>query len=193
LTLPPFKGTPGIIPDASPYLRGATYARRTAPMTVRSTAKSPRGGGRCLSAAQRYKPLRWLCSKGSSGVTTPAGQTYRGSSPPLAEEKPLAAAVLVAMGGFFVVLEALLVVENTPSDTWYVAFTGLFLFVMALLVRHEPHHHVANGAMVLVVVFMSLFFGYGGFYVGALLAAAGGILAIAWAPRPITAPVQVRR
>lgn len=150
-------------------------------------------GGRCLSAAQRYKPLGWLCSKGSSGVTTPAGQTYRGSSPPLAEEKPLAAAVLVAMGGFFVVLEALLVVENTPSDTWYVAFTGLFLFVMALLVRHEPHHHVANGAMVLVVVFMSLFFGYGGFYVGALLAAAGGILAIAWAPRPITAPVQVRR
>ena len=120
-------------------------------------------------------------------MTTPAGQTYRGSSPPLAEEKPLAAAVLIAMGGFFVVVEGLLLGELI------VVFTGLFMFVMALLVRHEPHHHLANGIMTLVVVFMSLFFGYGGFYVGALLAAAGGILAIAWAPRPMTAPVQVRR
>ncbi len=116
-----------------------------------------------------------------------ANQTYRGSSPPLAEQKPLAAAVLIATGGFFVVLEGLLLGELI------VVFTGLFLFVMALLVRHEPHHHLANGIMTLVVVFMSLFFGYGGFYVGALLAAVGGILAIVWAPRPITAPVQVQR
>ena len=74
-----------------------------------------------------------------------------------------------------------------------VVLAGLFMFMMALLVRHEPHHHVANGVMVFVVVFMSLFFGYGGFYVGALAGAIGGILAVFWSPRRSEGPILLRR
>jgi len=94
--------------------------------------------------------------------------------------RPPGVTALVVGGGFLVVLEGLVWSE------FILVFVGFFLFLMAYIVRSDPDHHVAHGAMVLVVVFMSLFFGHGGFYAGALLAAAGGTLAIAWRPAPPT-------
>lgn len=96
-------------------------------------------------------------------------------SEPVAAGPPWASGLVVA-GGLLVVIEGLLWGEIP------LAFIGLFLFVMAFFLRTDPDHHLAHGAMTLVVVFLSLFFGHGGFYAGAILAAAGGTLAIIWKP-----------
>lgn len=93
-----------------------------------------------------------------------------------AEPKPRAAAYLVAIGG------ALVFIEGLVSTGLVVLLAGFFLFVVAALIHGEPHHHVANGILALLLVFLSLVFGFGGFYLGALLAAVGGILAIVWSP-----------
>jgi uncharacterized membrane protein YGL010W len=120
-------------------------------------------------------------------MTTSIDRGSRGATASASDEKPLAAVVLVMVGGLLMVLEALLLGEIM------VAVAGLLMFMMALLVRHEVHHHVANGVMVFVVVFMSLFFGYGGFYLGALLGAIGGILAVFWVPGRPEGPSLPRR
>ena len=112
-------------------------------------------------------------------VTTPsAGRSIYGTSRPLlvGEPRPSLAAALVAAGSFFVLAEWLL------TGNFLLLFIGMFLFIVALLIHSEPHHHAANGALALVLVFTSLLFGFGGFYLGALLAGIGGILAIAWSP-----------
>lgn len=95
---------------------------------------------------------------------------------PRQEPRPKAAAYLVGAGGIFVLLEGLL------SSTILMLIVGFFLLVVAALVHGEPHHHMANGMLSLLLAFLSLVFGFGGFYIGALLAAAGGILAIIWSP-----------
>jgi hypothetical protein len=99
-----------------------------------------------------------------------------GGSAVLAEPKPRAAAYLVAAGGLFVFLEGLL------TGNIAMLLIGFFLFVAAALVHGEPRHHVADGMLALLLVFLSLVFGFGGFYIGALLAAVGGILSIVWSP-----------
>ena len=108
-------------------------------------------------------------------MSAPPRRTYA-PSPPLAERKPLAAPALVAVGGFLILLEALFYGE------WILLFAALLLFVVALLVRHELHHHLANGITVLLLVFVSFAFGSGGFLLGGVLAGIGGVLAIAWKP-----------
>ena len=117
----------------------------------------------------------------SSGSASPASRVYTpGSSPALAESKPRAAAYLVAAGGMFVFFEGLL------TGNIVVLLAGFFLFVAAFLIHGEPHHHVANGMVALLLVFLSLVFGFGGFYIGAILAGAGGVIAIVWSPpRPV--------
>jgi hypothetical protein len=126
-------------------------------------------------------------------VTLPVRSSYRASPTPLPEEKPLAAPVLVAIGGFLVVLEGLLIVESSTFDMWVVLLAGLLLMGWALIVRHEPHHHVANGITILFFVLLTFVYGYGGFYLGGILAGVGGLLAIVWKPRPLTGPVRVQQ
>ena len=112
---------------------------------------------------------------------------YRAPPTRLTEEKPLAAPALIAVGGFLVLLEGVLFGEIV------IAIAGLLLLGWALLVRHEPHHHVANGITILLFVFLSFAYGSGGFFIGGILAAIGGILSLVWKPRPIVAPVSVAR
>lgn len=95
---------------------------------------------------------------------------------PPQEPRPRAAAYLVGAGGIFIILEGLL------SGNVLMLIVGFFLLVVAALVHGEPHHHLANGMLSLLLAFLSLVFGLGGFYVGALLAAAGGVMAIVWSP-----------
>ena len=90
--------------------------------------------------------------------------------------RPPGVTALVIGAGLLIVVEGLLWAE------FVMVFIGLFVFFMAYIVRSDPPHHVAHGAMVLVVMFMSLFYGHGGFYAGAVLGAAGGTLAIIWKP-----------
>jgi predicted membrane protein len=103
-----------------------------------------------------------------------------GIPPASAEARPRVAAYLVVAGGLFVFLEGLL------TGNIVVLLAGFFLFVVAFLIHGEPHHHTANGMLALLLVFLSLVFGLGGFYIGAILAAAGGVMAIVWSPpRPV--------
>jgi hypothetical protein len=120
-------------------------------------------------------------------VTTPVRPVYRASPTRLTEEKPLAAPVLIAVGGFLVLAEGLLFGEIV------IAIAGALLLGWALLVRHEPHHHVANGITILLFVFLSFAYGSGGFYLGGILAGIGGILSFIWKPRPLAAPLSVKQ
>jgi len=123
------------------------------------------------------KQVSFTAQSGIRGTSAPLPAGYTsGGAPAAAEARPRAAAYLVAAGGLFVFLEGLL------TGNIVVLLAGFFLFVVAVLIHGEPHHHVANGMLALLLVFLSLVFGYGGFYFGALLAAAGGILAIVWSP-----------
>lgn len=108
------------------------------------------------------------------------GRYNSGGSALPVEPRPRAAAYLVGAGGLFVFLEGLLTLGVV------LLLVGFFLFVVAFLIHGEPHHHVANGILALLLAFLSLVFGFGGFYIGALLTGVGGILAIAWSPpKPI--------
>ena len=95
------------------------------------------------------------------------------------EVKPFAAPLLVALGGILILFEGIVFGELV------LVIAGLFLWAFALLVRHEPHHHLANGIAVLLFVFLSFIFGSGGFVLGGLLAGAGAILSILWTPRVV--------
>jgi len=109
-----------------------------------------------------------------------------GSSSVAVEPKPRGAAYLVVAGGLFVFLEGLL------TGNIVMLLIGFFLFAAAALIHGEPHHHVADGMLALLLVFLSLVFGFGGFYIGALLAGAGGIWSIVWSsPKPAVQPKGV--
>ncbi len=92
------------------------------------------------------------------------------------EPRPRAALYLIALGSLLVLLEAILFLELGQL------FVGVFLFATALLVYSEPYHHLANGILALVLALVSLLFGFGGFYLGAILAGAGGVASIVWSP-----------
>lgn len=118
--------------------------------------------------------------QGSSGPS-PSGTTY-GVAFSQAEPKPRAAAYLVAVGGAFVFLEALL------TGVILTLLIGFFLFVVAALIHGEPHHHLANGILAVFLAFLSIVFGFGGFYFGAVLSAVGGVMAIVWSPPKAVLP-----
>jgi len=105
----------------------------------------------------------------------PSGSIYSAVAPSW-EPRPRAAAYLVGLGSLFVLLEAVLFAELLN------AVVGLVLFATSFLIFFEPHHHRANGILALLLSVLTLFFGLGGFYLGALFAAVGGILAIVWSP-----------
>ena len=105
----------------------------------------------------------------------PRGSIYS-VSPPKTEPRPRAASYLVIAGSLLVLVEALLLVEIG------LLIVGLFLFIVGLLIFAEPHHHLANGILGILLALLSLLFGFGGFYLGAVLAGVGGALSIVWSP-----------
>jgi hypothetical protein len=116
---------------------------------------------------------------------------------PVEDQRPVAAAVLVALGALLVLFEGIVrlllgsvfaAIGLGPLGLGIflsgvvVAILGIVLFATGLLVHAEPHHHVANGLLALVLVGLSLLFGSGGFFLGALLASMGGVWALFWTP-----------
>lgn len=97
-------------------------------------------------------------------------------SPLKTEPRPRTASYLVIAGSVLVLVEGLLFVEIG------LLIVGLFLFIVGLLIFAEPHHHLANGILGVLLAVLSLLFGFGGFYLGALLAGVGGVLSIVWSP-----------
>lgn len=127
----------------------------------------------------------------------PTRSIYSVARPQPHESGSLGAAILIGIGAFFIFLEGVveiaagqslssaslgLIGSDITTIGVAMALLGLFLLLTALLVRAEPHHHVANGLLALVVAVFSVFVGFGGFYLGALLAFIGGVAAIVWSP-----------
>jgi hypothetical protein len=124
------------------------------------------------------------------------------------EPRPRAAAILVGIGAWFVLIEGLLFVVlgafvasaqfgglggALVTAGFIDAFVGVCMFGVALLIFAEPHHHVANGLLAIVLVVLSFLFGFGGFVIGGILATVGAILAIAWSPPKASVLVSVQR
>jgi hypothetical protein len=143
----------------------------------------------------------------ATGRSIYANPSLLSTSVYVVEPRPRAASVLVAVGAWFVLIEGLLLVilgaffSSSDFDglggalvTAGVvdAFVGVSMFGVALLIFAEPHHHVANGLLAIVLVVLSFLFGFGGFVIGALLATIGAILAIFWSPPkgPVVVAVQ---
>jgi len=105
-----------------------------------------------------------------------ASRSIYSVSPIKTEPRPRAASYLVIAGSVLVLVEALLFLEIA------LLVVGLFLFIVGLLIFAEPHHHLANGILGVLLAVLSLLFGSGGFYLGAVLAGVGGVLSILWAP-----------
>ena len=119
--------------------------------------------------------------------STPSSRSIYSVSVPRIEPRPRAAMYLVAVGSLLVLLEAVVFGELL------LLFVGILLLVAAFLIYGEPYHHLANGVFALLLAIVSVLFGFGGFYIGALLAGIGGVLAIVWSPpRSAVAPVTSR-
>ena len=66
-------------------------------------------------------------------------------------------------------------------------FFGLIILYFAMKLKSNPRSAKAYGILILVFALIS-FIGGGGFYIGAILALVGGILAIVWNPPAQAAP-----
>lgn len=61
--------------------------------------------------------------------------------------------------------------------------SGIVILVGAVMLYTRPSQAATWGVVVLVFSILS-FFGMGGYFVGAILGAVGGILALTWHPQP---------
>jgi energy-converting hydrogenase Eha subunit A len=61
---------------------------------------------------------------------------------------------------------------------------GIVILYLAMQLRQNPRTDAVhnNGIIILVLAIVSIFVGGGGFYIGAILAIIGGILALVWKP-----------
>jgi hypothetical protein len=161
-----------------------------------------------VSVGSHARDLPSMATPTATGRSIYADPALQSTSVYVVEPRPRAASALIAIGAWFVLIEGLLLVLLgafvSSSDygglggTLVVAgaidaFVGVLMFGVALLVYAEPHHHLANGLLALVLVALSFLFGFGGFIIGAILATIGAILAIAWSPPSAPVVVAVRQ
>ncbi len=85
------------------------------------------------------------------------------------------------MGGYYGMMGGF----GSGNWFWGLAFVGLIsgtaVLVGAMMLYSQPGKAATWGAVVLTFSILS-FFGMGGFFIGAPLGLAGGILAISWKP-----------
>jgi len=109
--------------------------------------------------------------------------------------RPVGAAVLTILGGFFILLGglffallgAILAVFGFWSDIFLVGIAvGFLTIIVGFLMLFVPSGHTVWGILAVVFAFVSIVVAtVGGFVIGFLLTLIGGILALAW-----KAPVQ---
>jgi len=105
--------------------------------------------------------------------------------------RPVGAAVLTIVGGFFIMLGgigvALIGAIFAIFGVWSAFFllgigVGFLTILMGVLMLVVPRGHAAWGALTLIFAFVSIPFALAGLLLGFVLALVGGILAIAWKP-----------
>ncbi len=144
----------------------------------------------------------------AQGTSIYSDRNYPAQAVVVVEPRPRLASTLVGVGAVFVLIEAFvfLIAGVFLSSSQFAgiagalitggigdAIVGVLLFGVSLLINAEPHHHVANGLLALVLAVLSLFVGFGGFFIGFLLATIGAFAAIFWtAPAPTIVTVTRR-
>jgi uncharacterized protein DUF6114 len=141
-------------------------------------------------------------------ATNPFAQPHAGQP-----ERPTVPFILSLLGGIFILFAAAwqwllwnvggginpggpAQPVGAPAQFWYNTalfglvgiIIGVLIVVLSILLYVQPHLHVVYGTFILVFSFISLVSSFGGFFVGFTLALVGGILGMAWAPRPRFAP-----
>ncbi len=113
-------------------------------------------------------------------------------------EKPTAAFVLSLIGGIFLILGALVwfvvgaLFAFFPTLGLGFATLGAIGLVLAIIVilggvmmYVKPEQHVAWGAIVLILSFVSIPFTFAGIIIGFILTLVGGILGLVFKPTPM--------
>ncbi len=113
-------------------------------------------------------------------------------------EKPTAAFVLSLIGGIFLILGALVwfvvgaLFAFFPTLGLGFATLGAIGVVLAIIVilggvmmYAKPEQHVAWGAIVLILSFVSIPFTFAGIIIGFILTLVGGILGLVFKPTPM--------
>lgn len=106
-------------------------------------------------------------------------------SPFIAIGLTFAAGFFVLLGGLFTALLglALYVVGFHAASVLFVGpLLGLLLWVLAGLIWAFPRGHVAWGAIIIVIAFLSIPFAFAGLLIGFILALVGGAFAISYRP-----------
>jgi hypothetical protein len=104
-------------------------------------------------------------------------------------ERPFVGGLLLVLSGVEIFLSTQLDLGNIRVQMGIEGFQAtlipVILAMLGLLVLAMPAHHVFYGVIALVVAVYSIVgVNLGGFFVGMLLGAVGGVLAVAWMPKP---------
>ncbi len=129
-----------------------------------------------------------------AGAEHPAGpmrRAWRGFRA-WSRRRPLIGGLLLVLAGIELFLSTQLDLGNIRVQMGVEGFQAVIipvaLVLLGLLGTFMPAHHVFYGVIALVVAVYSLIgVNLGGFFLGMLLGAVGGVLVVAWGPR---APVS---
>jgi hypothetical protein len=138
----------------------------------------------------------------TSGSRREAAQARRADASPgrfrtWRRERPLVGGILILLGGVEMFFSSQLDVGNIRIqlgiEGLQATIIPIALVLLGILVVAMPAHRIFYGVLALAVGVYSLVgVNLGGFLLGMLLSAVGGVLAVAWMPRtaPATAPVD---
>ncbi len=104
-------------------------------------------------------------------------------------ERPAVGGLLLALAGIEMFLSTQLDLGSIKVQLGVEGFQAVLipagLLLLGVLAVSMPAHHVFYGVVALVVAVYSIIgVNLGGFFLGMLLGAVGGVLVVAWAPRP---------
>jgi hypothetical protein len=131
--------------------------------------------------------------------------------PPPSDERPDTPFTLALLGGLFITIAGAVEIYAAFMLTFFFSpgavappVNGTLLFfgivgcglgslviVFAALLYTSPDHRTIYGIVVVVLSGISLVSYYGGFLIGFVLGAVGGVLAIVWRPRRYPGPVPI--
>jgi hypothetical protein len=109
---------------------------------------------------------------------------------PWARRRPFVGGVLVALSGIELFFSGQLDIGKIHVQLGIEGFQAtilpILLLVLGVLIVAMPAHRIFYGVIALAVAVYSLIgVNLGGFFVGMLLGAVGGILVVSWMPKPI--------
>jgi hypothetical protein len=135
---------------------------------------------------------RWA-AKAGDWLRVAAGRMGSTSFSAWRKNRPFVGGLLTVLAGIEMFFSGQLDVGNIHVQVGIEGFQAtvipIMLVVLGVLAVTMPVHRIFYGVISLVVSVYSLVgVNLGGFFVGMLLGAIGGVLTVSWAPKPTTTP-----